>query len=579
MATGKTKKRTIAKKKTVRKSSQKRNPVEPVGTATERVHQYWRTPRFKKDRAWLEEHLGQQKLFQYNPATVRVEKVGKAGYGVMIGKQLVGKPGTKAEATRRATALKATAKRFEKKAAAASPKKAMRSKAVKKNSLAVRPSRLHVINITPGNFGVFLGKYLLKGKFKTKAAADVYLNSILRRKKNPAPGTIAADVGRAFLKTFDVNRDGELNSQDLAILQHFNDRRVVIDPKTNRVGRIIEERPKHGEVDVRWADGQVSTEFKTSLYEQNGVKSWIYRHRAARQYRKALKHSERASKAKRRQSELESRIKNPADKKEQKDLAEFKRALHRLTLKTADHHDLQAAMQAGKRAGYKQDEVWRLVKKAWNAAAKKSPKRNPGIISMLAEIAVGTAAALDIKSRLAAKKDEKRKPANKAAKRKVPNPSQKKPAVRNSPAFTDFQGRPSGKTLTLVTPPGTPKNLWCLGQLLELRVKGYGNLDLARGRFYLCADERNKKLYIAGGRIFDAQRGLKDGQLLPVGELTHVVYLTEKTHLGDGPGDPTPYIHRLGEEGGERPVLAVDNQGYGHLEGGSYTITPLGIRD
>lgn len=60
----------------------------------------------------------------------------------------------------------------------------------------------------------------------------------------------------------------------------------------------------------------------------------------------------------------------------------------------------------------------------------------------------------------------------------------------------------------------------------------------------------------------------------PVGVLTHVVYATEKK--GDG---YSFYIHKMGEESGIRPYLAVDKQGRSWIVGGNYRSPTPGISD
>lgn len=76
----------------------------------------------------------------------------------------------------------------------------------------------------------------------------------------------------------------------------------------------------------------------------------------------------------------------------------------------------------------------------------------------------------------------------------------------------------------------------------------------------------------AGGR--HASRDYADVDAAPVGILTHVVYATEKK--GDG---YSQYIHKLGEESGIRPVLAVDGEGRLWVAGGNYTSPTPGITD
>lgn len=161
--------------------------------------------------------------------------------------------------------------------------------------------------------------------------------------------------------------------------------------------------------------------------------------------------------------------------------------------------------------------------------------------------------------------------------RTFPKPGAAKKPVRNSAAFESFQGRPSTKKLAVVTPENAPKNVWCLGRLLELRLKGHSNLDFRGRKFYLCADEKNKQLWIAGGAIGRKDAAIERGYSEPIAEITHVVYAAHKAHLDDVPDQG--YIHKFGEEGGTRPTLAIDRNGFPIITGGSYRITPLGIAD
>jgi len=60
----------------------------------------------------------------------------------------------------------------------------------------------------------------------------------------------------------------------------------------------------------------------------------------------------------------------------------------------------------------------------------------------------------------------------------------------------------------------------------------------------------------------------------PIGILTHLVYATEKK--GDG---YSFYIHKMGEESGVRPCLAVDAKGRVWIAGGNYRSPTAGISD
>lgn len=73
-----------------------------------------------------------------------------------------------------------------------------------------------------------------------------------------------------------------------------------------------------------------------------------------------------------------------------------------------------------------------------------------------------------------------------------------------------------------------------------------------------------------GGR--QAKFPYPDIDVISLGVLTHVVYLTEKR--GD---DVSEYKHQMGEHGGISPELCVDADGYLHIVGGSYSVPNRGI--
>lgn len=746
----------------------RKNPSQPEGTATERVVTYYRTPKYSKGREWLERELGQMRLFEYNPATVKVLKVGE-DWGVFINSQLFGKPTTKAKANQIVSELKARAARIQK------------------------------------------------------------------TKRNPSEyeADVAADVANEFLDVFDVDNDGELDRQDVQFFEDYKPQidldeiTLVVDAESETTGEILTETID-GDLVISWADGETTIENADDLMIENGWKSWRLRRKAAGQYKKTLKAEEKLRKARSRQAELESELKNnpgaavvytqrdengnlnlfchQADDNENFDYAteilfegELADAISfaeneanfygykyanvqkinpgkiRKTLKrnpsgwfagcsTADevktrykelakqYHpdkpggDLRKMQEinaeydkAIKYAGqnepndfkreadesasetlreaiqfavtlpedviitirgnwlwlegntyYAKDLIksfessdgnyfkFANKKKAWFFAAVPSKnkrgemsfeeidalhgkqtvsgrkpifKLNPGLLSVFSELAVGTAAALEINRQVRKRKptNKKRNPqvrtisqiVNLAAKqgkskvailkaniekvktyiathggkiqrhgiryfyhlpkskrnpqpvskrvknppvisqaRKNPNPTRK---YKRNDAFSEFQGRKHTKTFNCITPLGTPKNLWSLGELYELKVKGIAEpfnfrREVTGKTYYAVSDEQNSQLYIGGGRFAEKDISLGD-DLDCLGEIVHIVYLTEKAHLGDELGYPSPYIHAFGEEGGERPTLEIDADGFAHIIGGDYEITPLGIKN
>lgn len=155
------------------------------------------------------------------------------------------------------------------------------------------------------------------------------------------------------------------------------------------------------------------------------------------------------------------------------------------------------------------------------------------------------------------------------------------------------------EALHLITPEGEEVQVTYSGHL----AVEYDLAALARGLpvARLFDDDRVQRLLLVGDRVPDAARqfaarrhqGMQLGALaarvggrqarfpspavlvVPIGEVTHVVYATDK--LGDG---YSHYIHKFSEEsGGPRPWLAVDAVGRSWLAGGSYTVPPEGITD
>lgn len=559
---------------------------------------------------------------------VRVKRVGNK-YAVTVGGQTIGRATNKAAATKRAAQLRTKAKTnpsittLAKKAAnpadAAQAYKIFHARGLaaaitfvdkSKQIPAARkaeikrdlrdynkpptitrsnPSKLHVVAITPGNYGAFLGKYCLKSGFKTKTGAEAYITSIHRRKRNPAPPKVAARVGREFLKTFDVDSDGDLDKNDLKILEHFNDATVVIDDREKQTGNVIADL-KDGSVVVEWADGSTSIESKKSLRRVNGFRSWRLRRAAARAYSKELKAEQRLATARKRSRKATRRARrvNPLNSNTKAGKA-FAAAVKKLANKTATRKQLVAAMNAGKKAGLSQTEVWRIVRTHWNKAAKAhGKKRNPGVISTLAEIFMGTSAALDVHRQLAAKPKKKKRPAAKAKpaarKRNAAVPSRSRNGKtthvrRQNPGnYEKFQGRMPDKYLDLDGPVNIPSRTWCLGRLEELKVRGKTPYTFPR-KFWLLGDDSNKNLWIAGGPIAHPDPAIKEGEIRPLGTLDLVAYKTKKDHLFPADEVETTYEHKFGEEGGRKPVFGYDRNGYGHIVQGDFRITPEGIRN
>lgn len=557
----------------------KQNPSEPTGVATERVDRYYRTPRFKKGREWLERELGQMRLFEYNPAHLSVEKVGTK-YGVLLNSQILKRFDKKADATKYVNSLKERAKTMQS----------------KKN-----PSNFHIVAIQPGVFGVFLGKNCLK-KFRSKIGAELYLRELqARTRHNPNSedlGDLAAEGAREAIEIFDFDNDDDLDFDDVENLDDYGefDAQIVIDRENELGGEIMTVTPD-GDVVVHWADGEITLEDESDLLKENGLKSWYLRQRAGRQYKKGLKFEERARKARGKQSDFESRIRqNPGAISTFADLAvgalsameisdklSKKRKGAKSTV-TKRNPSLSQMIQKARKDGKSKipflvkdiDKVRSYVKQFGGRIRKHGvryflhlpkSKKNPAT------------KPVSNPGKNSSVNDRARKNPAGASQKNNPGKSQKAnpQAVKRNNAFEAFQGRPVTRELQLLKPRNAPDRCWTLGKLLEIKVKGIAEpFDFRRaatGRtFWLCADNRNKKLWILGAKFATV------GEPEIIGEIVYIVYETQKLHLGDEDGE-SQYIHFLGEEGGMRPTLEIDRDGFAHIIGGDYTITPLGIKD
>lgn len=137
-----------------------------------------------------------------------------------------------------------------------------------------------------------------------------------------------------------------------------------------------------------------------------------------------------------------------------------------------------------------------------------------------------------------------------------------------------FTGLKSRKTAVMNAPKGTPANLAKLGKLISIKA-ARGTIRPGRrnpsSTVWLCADTRGKlHLCTTGDRLID-------GPAQSFGEIREIEYEAIKPHLGHA--RPTIFFHQMAEEGGKRPELRADGAGGLKITGGSYYITPEGIRD
>lgn len=167
-------------------------------------------------------------------------------------------------------------------------------------------------------------------------------------------------------------------------------------------------------------------------------------------------------------------------------------------------------------------------------------------------------------------KSRAQNPRGRSTKRKA-NSSSSKAKSKAHEIYEKFNGRPARKTTTKSAPNGTPKNVAKLGSLRLIKTT-----DGRKWKFDganapdLAADSRGR-LHVVGGKY----RANPSGE--HVGEIEQIEYETRKPHLGQP--QQTIYYHRLGEEGGRRPRLAIDREGLIKIHGGDYRIEADGIHD
>lgn len=140
-----------------------------------------------------------------------------------------------------------------------------------------------------------------------------------------------------------------------------------------------------------------------------------------------------------------------------------------------------------------------------------------------------------------------------------------------------FQGHANGEMRKVLESDFTPANKYRLGYLVQIKVKNGRETTTINfdGESYLSADAKNN-LYIVGkdSRLEDV-RLPKKGQLLYLGELVQIDYVTAKKHIEAG--KTIRFYHKLGEATKEFPNVFIDHDGFLLIQGGNYDIWDVGI--
>lgn len=143
-------------------------------------------------------------------------------------------------------------------------------------------------------------------------------------------------------------------------------------------------------------------------------------------------------------------------------------------------------------------------------------------------------------------------------------------AASTAEAFEQFQGRAPSATIDVMIPDTAPKDVYVLGMLTEIKTDR-DEISFDPGDAYLVAD-KNDNLYVGATKATNS--AFESNEFL--GEIKELSYVTVKDHLD---GEEMEYVHKLGEEGGEKPALITNEKCQLEIIGGDYFITADGIRD
>lgn len=410
------------------------------------------------------------------------------------------------------------------------------------------PSGLHIVQITPKTYGVFLNKYLLQ-RFRTKTAASLHLRKLQAKvKKNPAT---AAQLAKTAIGIFDANSDGKVTRKDVRILRKAAPKKKA--PMKSRAA------PKR------------KASVKRKVARRNPIHPITAFAAGASGILSALQIKAMVSKRKARSGTTTAKRKNPAKNPPSSGDAFTQtikfangkvRSVNVIDAKSGElvarYKTLTAAKSFATKNGIRLEVNPKTNGIASRFIARRKAKREYG-------------KELRLKAAIERSRSRRRKAESKAKAnpKKAKNP---KTTTRRR-TYEMFQGRKPEKVTELPISRFAPARVDQLGELVELKLNGGQVLKFNGNKFRLCA--ANGRLWIAGGRFAKPSPSEKTNVINPVAEIDHVVYRTFKPHHGDPPRQQ--YIHRMGEETGHRPILAVDREGFPVIRGGKYKIEARGI--
>ncbi len=265
--------------------------------------------------------------------------------------------------------------------------------------------------------------------------------------------------------------------------------------------------------------------------KRNGLVGRVVgRRKAARAYRRELRHEAAVTRAhtKRKQYEREALEHNPPTNA-------FTKLVDRAAVLLRKNNDPETVKAQLEKTGERPQRVARAVRAAMSQRAA-APARNP---------------------------------AKRAARKQ--NSAPPKPTKKTLENFHEFQGREATHLLKVDASHMMPKAS-VNGELVAIKLKGGKELR-APADSHLLADAR-KRLWISG-KLGKPNFKLRKDDCTLEGDIEYIVYRTIKEHLGDKA--PVSYIHHLGEDTGAHPQLYIDRNGYGVVRGGDYTQDWRGV--
>lgn len=596
-----------------------KNPSEPTGEATELVTRYFRKPKYAKGRAWLEEHLGQQRLFQYNPSIVSVQSIGSGKYGVFVMNQLV-KKGTKAVCNAYAKTLK--------------------SKEVKRNpddeilellQTNEVPTQFHnfdndthdVIFADDSDDVIFADDEMLTEGLSNEQIARIIakqnpfgIGEAIKRRVN------RYRAGRAYKQSLKHQaradraqaRQSEFEKLSIRNPNGFFDDCLSLDEVKSKYKKLAREFHPDLGGDVRlmqelnaaydkavnqniWGSTENEKEANSLLREAiefavtlDGVNAnirglWLWLEGNTFPIKERIKAFQSSNGigfkwANKKKAWFYAAVPS-ANRRGEMSFDEIEKLYGKESVSVRGSYKLNPGIFEEayilSQSGYNLNDIAEFFGVGRNELAEEISvsneqfANNPAWLTNATNALVGLASAAQLREHL--QKHSRRKVIKKPTKRRA----KKNP---HGGIFEEFTGRQATTTTEMPVSHLAPVKLDKLGDLVEIHLTDGRKLEFNPNsrthQVWLCAANK-RQMWITGTTIAKPNPDLKDHEIEPVGEIDKIVYHEFKPVVGDD--KPEFYIHELGEWSGNKPILAADKNGFPVIYGGNYSIESRGIVD